>query len=90
MARKIAELFSFNLSVQSFYTACCFDELSSGSVPCLLNASFKTVISQCHNLIFYIGIDEHGVRRGNMGKILAQWRHPVASRVALALSYWGM
>ena len=31
-----------------------------------------------------------GVCRGNTGQILAQWRHPVASRVALDLPYWVM
>ena len=25
-----------------------------------------------------------------MGRIIAQWRHPVASRVALDLPYWAM
>jgi hypothetical protein len=52
MARKIAVLFGLNRGVRPFYTACCFDELSRGSVSCLLNASFKTAVSQCHNLIF--------------------------------------
>ena len=73
MARKIAELFSFNRGGQPFYTACCFDELSRGSVFCLLNASFKTAISQRHNLIFYTKINDHGLRQGNTGQILAQW-----------------
>ena len=35
-------------------------------------------------------MDDHGVRRGSMGQIIAQWRHPVASRVALDLRYWTM
>jgi hypothetical protein len=52
MARKIAELFGLNSSVQPFYAACCFDELSRGSFSCLLNASFKTAVSQRHNSIF--------------------------------------
>ena len=52
MARKIAELFGLNRGVRPFYTACCFDELSRGSVSCLLNASFKTAVSQRHNSIF--------------------------------------
>ena len=29
-----------NRGVRPFYTACCFDELSRGSISCLLNASF--------------------------------------------------
>jgi hypothetical protein len=41
-------------------------------------------------LIFYAEIDEHGVRWGDTGKILARWRHPVASQVALDLPYWAM
>jgi len=47
-------------------------------------------ISQCHNLIFYAKIDDHGARRADMGRILAQWRSPVASIVALDLLYWTM
>ena len=90
MARKIAVLFGLNRGVQPFYEARCFDVLSRGSVLCLLNASFKTAVSQCHNSIFYAKIDDHGVRQGNTGQILAQWRHMVASRVALDLPYWAM
>jgi hypothetical protein len=52
MARKIAEFFGLNRGVGPFYTACCFDELSRGSFLCLLNASFKTAVSQRHNLNF--------------------------------------
>jgi hypothetical protein len=51
MARKIAELFGLNRGVRPFYAARCFDELSRGSFLCLLNASFKTAVSQRHNLI---------------------------------------
>jgi hypothetical protein len=46
MARKIAKLFSFNRGIPPFYAACCFDELSRGSVSCLFSASFK---KQFHN-----------------------------------------
>jgi hypothetical protein len=47
------------------------------------------VISQCHNSIFYAKINDHdGIRRGNTGRIIARWQHPVASRVALDLPYW--
>jgi hypothetical protein len=52
MARKIAELFSLNRGIRPFYAACCFNELSRGSVLCLLNASFKRAVSQRHNSIF--------------------------------------
>ncbi len=90
MARKIAELFGSNRGVHPFYAACCFDELSRESILCLLNASFKTAVSQCHNSIFWAKIYDHGIHRGDTGRILAQWRHMVASRVALDLSYWAM
>jgi len=90
IARKIAELFGFNHGIQPFYEACCFDGLSRGSVLCLLNASFGKAISQRHNSILYAKIDDHGVRWGDTGRILAQWRHPIASRVALVLPYWAM
>jgi hypothetical protein len=40
--------------------------------------------------MFYAKIDDHGVRWGDMGQILARLRRPVASRVALDLPYWSM
>jgi hypothetical protein len=40
--------------------------------------------------MFYAKIDDHGVCRGDMGLIIAQWRRPVASWVALDLQYWVM
>ena len=80
----------FGRSNRPFYAVCCFDELSRGSVSCLLNASFKTVVSQCHNSIFYAKIDDHDIRRGDTGQILAQWRRLMASRVALDLLLWAM
>jgi hypothetical protein len=52
MARKIAELFGLNRVVQLFYTACRCDDLSRGYVSRLLNASFKTAVSQRHNFFF--------------------------------------
>ena len=50
------------------------------------------MISQRHNSIYYPEIDDHGVRRGNTGQIIARWQSPVASksRVALDLPYWVM
>ncbi len=90
MAKKIAELFGLNRGVRPFYAARCFDVLSRGSVSCLLNASFETAVSQRHNLIFYAKIDDHDVRRGDTGQILAQWRRLMASRVALDLLLWAM
>ncbi len=90
MARKKAELFSLNRGIRPFYEACCFDELSRGSVSCLLNASVKTAVSHRHNSIFYAKIDDHDVRRGDTGQILAQWRRMMASRVALDLLSWAM
>jgi hypothetical protein len=90
MARKIAVLFSLNHRIRPLYAACCFDELSRGFVLCLLNASFKTAVSQRHNLIFYAKIDDHDVRWGDTGQILAQWWCMMASRVALDLQSWAM
>ena len=52
MTRKIDDLFGLNHGLRRFYAACCFDELSRWSVLCLLNASFKTAVSQHHNLVF--------------------------------------
>ena len=83
-------LFGFNRGIQPFYAARCFDDVSRGSVLCLLNASFETRYPQRHNSIFYAEIDDHGVRWGNTGRILARWRRPVASRLALDLPYWVM
>jgi len=34
--------------------------------------------------------DDPGIRRGDTGQIIAQWRHPVASKVVLDLPYWAM
>jgi hypothetical protein len=46
IARKLAVLFCFNHNVRLFYAACCFDDVSRGSVSCLLNASF---VKRFHN-----------------------------------------
>ena len=90
MARKIAELFGLNRGIRPFYAACCFNELSRESVLCLLNTSFKTAVSQCHNSIFYTEFDDHDVCRGDTGQILAQWQRMLAFRVALDLPSWAM
>jgi len=50
----------------------------------------RSAISQRHNSIFYAKINDHGIHRGNTGRILARWRLPVASWVALDLQYWVM
>jgi len=55
-----------------------------------LNASFETRYPQRHNSCFYAKIDDHGVRWGDTGQILARSRRSVASRVALDLPYWAM
>ncbi len=39
---------------------------------------------------FYAKIDNHGIRRGDMWRIIARWWRPVATRVALDLLYWAM
>jgi hypothetical protein len=41
-------------------------------------------------VFFYAKINDHGILWGNTGQILAQWSHPVASRVALDLLYWAI
>jgi hypothetical protein len=50
---------------------------------CLL----QRAIIQYHKTLIYAKMDDHGVRQGNMGQILAQWWHQVASRVALYPPY---
>jgi hypothetical protein len=55
-----------------------------------LNASFGTAISQRHNLIFYAKINDHGIRWGNTGQILAKLWRPVASKVAPDMLHWEM
>ncbi len=67
MARKLAELFGFNRGVRPFYAAHRFDELSRGSILCLLNTSFEKQFPQRHNSIFYAKMDDHGIRRGDTG-----------------------
>ncbi len=86
IARKIAEIFSSNIVVQPFLEPCCFDELSRGSVLCLLTAGFR---KQFHNATtwFYAKIDDHGVCWDNMGQMFVLWWCTVASRVALDLLY---
>jgi len=76
--------------MSQFYEACGIDDVSRGSVSCLLNASFKTAVSQRHNSIFYAEIDDHDIRRGDTEQILAHWRRLMASRVALDLLLWAM
>jgi hypothetical protein len=91
IARKIADPSGFNCNdVQPFYAACRFNELSRGFVLLLLNACFGTAISQCHNSIFYAKINDHGIRWGNTGQLLAQWQRLVASKVALDILHWAM
>jgi len=41
IARKLAELFRFHRAMTQFYEACGIDDVSRGSVSCLLNASFE-------------------------------------------------
>jgi hypothetical protein len=55
-----------------------------------LNASFGKQFPQCHNSFFYAEIDDNAIRRGNTRQIFTQFWHPVASRVALDLTYWAM
>ena len=50
-----------------------------------LNASFEKRFHKFYNSSFYTEIDDHGVHRGDTGQIIALWRRPVTSRVALDL-----
>ena len=90
IARELAVLLGFNHGVPPFYAACPFDDVSRGSVSCLLNASFEKQFPQHHNSVFYAKIDDRSVCRGKMGWILTQSRRSVASLVALDLPYWAM
>ena len=57
---------------------------------CLLNANFGKGFHNATTRFFYSEIDDHGVRRGDTERKIAQWQRPVASRVALYLPYWAM
>ena len=58
---------------------------------CLLNASFGKQFHKATTQFFRPKInDDHGVRRSNMGQILAQWWRPVASKVALDMLHPAM
>ena len=48
------------------------------------------MISTTLQLNFYAKIDDHCVRQGDTGRVLARWRPHVASRVSLDLLYWAM
>ncbi len=83
IARKLAELFGFNRGIRPFFAGCCFDELSRGSVLCLLNASFGKQFHNATTQFFTPEINDHGVRRGDTGRIITRRRCPVASSEAL-------
>jgi hypothetical protein len=83
-------LFGFNRGILPFYAAFCFDELSKGSVLCLFYASFKKRFHNATTRFFFTEIDDHGVRQGNTGHMIAQWWRPVASKVALDMLRWAM
>jgi hypothetical protein len=80
-------LFGFNRVIRPFYAACCFDELRRGSILCLLNASFEKPFHNATTRFFTPKIDDHGVRWGDTGQILARSQRSVASRVGLDLKY---
>ena len=65
---------------------CCghlLPELSRGSVLCLFYASFEKRFHNATTRFFRQKIDDHGVHWGDNGRIIAQWRRPVASKVSL-------
>ena len=85
-------LCGFNCGVPPFYTACPFDDLSRGSVSCLLNASFEKQLHNATTRCFAPKLMTMASARAIRGKYLpdARWWHPVASRVALDLPYRAM
>jgi hypothetical protein len=55
-----------------------------------MNASFGKQFHNTTTQFFRPKLDDHGVRRSDMGRILAQWWRPVASKVALDMLHWAM
>jgi len=88
----LGELFGFNCGVPPFYAARCFDELSRGSVSCLLKASFKKRFHNATTRFF----TPKSMTNASAGAIRGEYlpnggvQCPVASRVALDLPYWAM
>ncbi len=84
--RKLGELFGINRGVSSFYAARCFE-----SVSCLFYASFEKRFHNANTTQFFRPkIDDHGLRQGDTGRIIARWRRTVASKVALDMLHWVM
>ena len=90
IARKFAEFFRLHHGVRPFYAACRFDELSRWSISCFLNTSVGKRFHNATTQIVYAKIDDHCVRRGDTGQILARWWRTVASSVDLDMPYWVM
>ena len=80
----MASIVAFNLSTQLV----AWMSWVEGPVLCLLSTSFGKQFHNTTTWFCYAKIDDHGVRRGDTGQVLAQWWCPVASRVALDLPYW--
>jgi len=55
-----------------------------------LNASFGKRFYNATTQFFTPKIDDHGVRWGDTGQILTQWRRPVASHEALDVLHRAM
>ena len=68
---------------QPFYTAHHFNELSRGSVLCLLSASFEKRFNNATTWFF----TPKSMTMASAGEIRGEWRHPVASRVGLDLRH---
>ena len=81
-------MFNSNHGIRPFYTACCFDELSTGFILHVLIASFASCNFTPHNLIFHAKIDDHGGHQGDTVLILACWNRPLASKEALDMLHW--
>ena len=55
-----------------------------------MNASFGKRFYNATTRFFTPKIDDHGVRRGDTGRILAQWRRPVAPLEAMDVLHRAM
>ena len=66
------------------------DELIRGCVLCLFATSFRRAVFTATILFVCAKIDVPGGCQGGMVQILAQWRHQVASNVAMDMLHQAM
>ena len=82
IARKIAELFSFNRVVSQSHEACGINDVSRGSVLCRFAVSSRGAVFTTTTLFVCAKTADPGDRWGNMVQIFIRWRRRVASNVA--------